>query len=856
MVPYPNPLFSRTALGNMNVLQVKESPAEAAVMHDIEYYYTDIKLKQTPLSMLLPVIHLEGNENTKNGCWNIISESELCQIFAFLHVLREKLEKGPVELANKMKKAAGEVDVLLLKIKQIDGMWLEWNAKQTTSHQDLQHSPERCTVRCKFFTKIEVALRQEFKKKEEKKKKAEKKEFTKKDFAKAFMDAEAEGKFSTAKGNIKVQSEQDVTKVMNLATFLSKIPDMLDLWEGNEIWEEGKTPLFYFTFGHWFPGACNDDPKIGLWVLKQIDNVRIDNITGKSKLTKKKILEANGPRMKDFVKTLILEYNWMADLQANMAGKPIMSAERMGKEMAELQKVWGDDQSGFDDLVADEGGIQATLHPLTLEVLVLFIKVAKQEEFNRFSTAEALHKSFSKTCESDILVDFFKPVVDKWTDAHNHHTGQEEKDKKKDKDPEREDDEEEENKKPTRSVAIREYAAHDVKTYLPTYVKTGDAQVDRQKLLTFAICLPLTSETAPRNLETQGNRRVFVLDENGRKNPNWAYVKGRNEYRGKVGLERDVLEEDVGLWTVMAAPGEGPRDKKVDVFTTYNCDQAAASRAILQVLKPIRGVEVKKVILRGKQEDLERRLKQRGNMTDTLGDLDGVPGMSEECYQAFAGSLPTRREHRYTNAGIVDNVYPEEVIPLPNPALMEPLVTHELRKRIFAPLSDGNTQQVQRDEPAPTEKADKEDKNREKLCTYGRDEKYVENALWLLGASNVVVHGVGNGMIPWVCLKWRIPCVCIYDCEEHQKCVHEFITKKVENLMKKAVPANTRWWKSNDDLNCIPDVDEKTEKDKKKRTAAALDDDEKKEKKKKKSKSSSSSSTSSSSSSSKKSKTE
>ena len=63
-----------------------------------------------------------------------------------------------------------------------NGMFLEWGAMQRTSHQDTQHSPERCTVRCKFFTKMAHALKTEAKNQAGK-------DFTKKDMVKAFMDA-------------------------------------------------------------------------------------------------------------------------------------------------------------------------------------------------------------------------------------------------------------------------------------------------------------------------------------------------------------------------------------------------------------------------------------------------------------------------------------------------------------------------------------------------------------------------------------------------------------------------------------------------------------------------------------------
>ena len=65
------------------------------------------------------------------------------------------------------------------------------------------------------------------------------------------------------------------------------------------------------------------------------------------------------------------------------------------------------------------------------------------------------------------------------------------------------------------------------------------------------------------------------------------------------------------------------------------------------------------------------------------------------------------------------------------------------------------------------------------LCTGGRDEKMISNRLWLVGASCIILQGVGDGMIPWCGLKLRIPTVCIYDRELHKSVIEKFLLEKV-----------------------------------------------------------------------------
>lgn len=76
----------------------------------------------------------------------------------------------------------------------------------------------------------------------------------------------------------------------------------------------------------------------------------------------------------------------------------------------------------------------------------------------------------------------------------------------------------------------------------------------------------------------------------------------------------------------------------------------------------------------------------------------------------------------------------------------------------------------------------------------GRDEEYLENQMWLIGVSQAILWGVGNGMLAWVCLKLRIPIVLVFDNELHKEVINAFLLKKLEEAMND--PNNQRFYKS------------------------------------------------------------
>lgn len=128
---------------------------------------------------------------------------------------------------------------------------------------------------------------------------------------------------------------------------------------------------------------------------------------------------------------------------------------------------------------------------------------------------------------------------------------------------------------------------------------------------------------------------------------------------------------------------------------------------------------------------------------------------------------------------------------------------------------------------AKTDKIDKDGKNMVPLTTYGRDEKYIRNKLWLNGVSSVILHGVGDGMVPWVCAQLRIPCLMIFDPppsgEAHKACIEKHLKDKVKSKMLVATPSDTRWYRSNDQLQCKPEATEEKLNAKKPKKLAAAD---------------------------------
>ena len=111
----------------------------------------------------------------------------------------------------------------------------------------------------------------------------------------------------------------------------------------------------------------------------------------------------------------------------------------------------------------------------------------------------------------------------------------------------------------------------------------------------------------------------------------------------------------------------------------------------------------------------------------------------------------------------------------------------------------GGAQQVK------TEQPDVDLKSMSPLSTYGRDEQYIMNKLWLDGISSLILYGVGDGMVPWCALQKRIPIMCLYDKELHKSVIEQFLLEKIIKKMEEATPEDTRWYRTNAQLGCHDD---------------------------------------------------
>ena len=72
-----------------------------------------------------------------------------------------------------------------------------------------------------------------------------------------------------------------------------------------------------------------------------------------------------------------------------------------------------------------------------------------------------------------------------------------------------------------------------------------------------------------------------MYDEKGRRNPKWAYIKGRNAHRGKVSFQKDDFEEFADMWAMMVKPGEVPKKDMCDVLIVWNAEQEKANPVIM-----------------------------------------------------------------------------------------------------------------------------------------------------------------------------------------------------------------------------------------------------------------------------------
>ena len=673
-------------IGDLELLGIPEdSPEESSVDEDYAYFYEGKAM--APLASLLPTLTVSGTEETKPGFWRVLYESEKSRLWAFLRMLAKMQHAAGVgcdDQGDRCKKILTDLletlPVVIVKMQAEDELWAEWSRSQTTGHTDLQHSTDRNSVRFTFFSKLKQTLKKKLKDK------GDPAEVTVKQLFDAYVDAEKEQKFRTAKGMTGVKRDNELSQLMKWGDFITKIGEM-DCWKALEVLTEGKTSFFTPGFGNSFCGLVENNEDIAKYVLNTLTACILDE------KWRKRVMEANAARMKSIVKTFVLEWKWAKQLFEACKSRPIMSAEKATRDFAVIETAFS--RTDALQVMADSTGKKANLHPLSLELWDTCRKVLwEQAHFNTFQGAEAMNKNFQNTVQIEALQNLCVPNIrNPWTDAHTQFAGKEKIDAA-----DHDDDNEEENKAekasriqlPTRKEAIKVAAKNELELFHGTsFVKTGDVAHDRERMFQSELAKPRTAQTAQWNPETQGNRRGSIYDEKGRRNPKWAYVKGRNQYRSKVSFHKDDFEDFADTWAIMAKPGEGPMKDKVDVLMVWNAEQERANPVIMKKLKSMPGMDgqVKKTLLKGLQAHIERRLWD-GAPEGEVGELAGLPGMQEELFEAFAGPLPSRRKHILPMGGIMDNMYPEEIVPLRNPKQSEPVVSVEVQKAIFPPDDD------------------------------------------------------------------------------------------------------------------------------------------------------------------------
>ena len=514
-------------------------------------------------------------------------------------------------------------------------------------------------------------------------------EVTSKELFQAYKDAETAQKFTNTKGMTGVKRDNELSQLLKWGDFMMKIEGM-EMWCALEVLTEGKTAFFAPAFSNSFCGLVDTDEDVAKYVLSTLTWCMSDE------KWRKRVVDANAGRMKSIVKTLVLEFKWAKFVCESSKSKPIMSAEKQTEDFMVIETAFN--RTEALQIKEDTTGKKANLHPLSLELWDMINKVLMdQTHFNTFQQAEAMNKNFQNTVQIESLQNLIvQTIVNPWKDAHVLFVGKEKKNKQKS---EVNENEEEENKSekaghrirlPTRKEALALAAKAEFELYHESsFVKTGDVTQDRHKMFQSELAKPRTAQNAQWNPETQGNRRVMMYDECGRRNPKWTYSKGRNKYRCKVSFQKDDFEDFVDTWVIMEKPGEGLMIHKVGVLMVWNAEQERASCVILKKMKSIPGQEgrVKKTVLKGVQHHVERRLWEE-QPDGEVGELAGLPGMQEEIFEVFSGPFALRRKHLYPMGGITDNCYPEEIVPLRNPKKSEPVVSVEVQKAIFPPDDD------------------------------------------------------------------------------------------------------------------------------------------------------------------------
>ena len=346
-------------IGDLELMGTPEdAPEESSVQADFEYFY---KGKMTaPLASLLPNMTVSGTEETKAGCWRVLYECEKSRLWAFLRMLSNMKKAGLVGSEHQEERCTKiltelleTLPVVIVKMKPEDELWADWNRAQTIGHNDLQHSTDRSSNRHTFFAKLKETLKVTLKNG------GNPTEVTVKQLFEAYVDAETEQKFRTAKGMTGVKRENELSQLMKWGDFITKI-GLMDTWKSLEVLTEGKTAFFASAFGSSFCGLVGNDEEIAVYVLTTLTDCLSD------KKWLQRVIEANATRMKSIVKTLVLQWKWAKQLCEACKNRAIMSAEKAASDFAVIETAFS--RTDSIQVMEDSTGKKANLHSLSLEL--------------------------------------------------------------------------------------------------------------------------------------------------------------------------------------------------------------------------------------------------------------------------------------------------------------------------------------------------------------------------------------------------------------------------------------------------------------------------------------------------------
>ena len=279
----------------------------------------------------------------------------------------------------------------------------------------------------------------------------------------------------------------------------------------------------------------------------------------------RKVLESS-KKLQAIMKAIVLEYKLMRDLMKVLSSKPIAPPAKMEADQKLLNLCL--DFDGFQKLLEDASGTVQNLTLPAQKLHELCSKIITQKLFNKFAEAEQNNPSYQKMYSSDTLASLTAPISTLWEEHHLKYTPK--VDKVEWVDPNSEPGAEDGDVKLTRKEAKRRAAVADRDGYLKNYVLTGDDAIDKQNLEGFVIC-KTTVKDAPENLETKGHTRMHVFDGFGWGEVNAAFVRGRNPYYFRMGMEDAKFEKAVQFFTHLENPVQVQnREDNLGMFLTWD----------------------------------------------------------------------------------------------------------------------------------------------------------------------------------------------------------------------------------------------------------------------------------------------